>query len=161
MKNKRLALVDKATTAGYIFQQAYFKKQGIDRMAEYFREIHFAGSHDAAAWAVYTGEADVGGAKNHIFNALGKEYPDFYDKMLILARSSDVPSNGMVVRADLDAHLKARLKELLLGLNDSPEGRLVLKEFGAMSFIENRDEDYSSLYKMVAELGLDLATYQY
>lgn len=161
MKNKRLALVDRVTTAGYIFQLDYLKKQGVDNMEEYFRDIYFTGGHDASAWAVYTGEADVGGGKNHIFHGLEKEYPDFREKMLVLARSPDVPSNGMVVRADLDPQLKKRLTELLLGLDDTPDGRSVLKDFGALSFIENRDEDYQSLHKMVEELSLDLSEYRY
>lgn len=161
MKNKRLALVDRVTTAGYIFQLDYLKSQGIDNMEEYFLKIYFAGGHDASAWAVYTGEADVGGGKNHIYHALERKYPDFQEKMLVLARSPDVPSNGMVVRSDLDPLLKNRLKELLLGLDDSPEGRQVLKDFGAQSFIENRDEDYRALHKMVEELALDLSVYPY
>ena len=161
MKNKRLALVDKATTAGYIFQLDFFKKQNVKNMDEYFSKIYFTGGHDASAWAVYTGEADVGGGKNHIFNELGREYPDFQDKMLVLARSPDVPSNGMVVRADLDPLLKKRLKELMLGLEDSTEGRKVLQDFGAERFIQNSDEDYRSLYKMVDELKLDLKECRY
>ncbi len=161
MEHKRLALVDKATTAGYIFQLDFFKKQNVGNMEDFFDKIFFTGGHDASAWAVYTGEADVGGGKNHIFNELGREYPDFQEKMLVLARSPDVPSNGMVVRADLDPLLKKRLKELMLGLDDSAEGRKVLQEFGARRFIENSDEDYQSLYKMIKELNLDLSECQY
>ena len=159
MKNKRLALVDRMTTAGYIFQRVYFKKKGVADLDNHFRDVFFAGSHDASAWAVYTGEADVGGGKNHIFHALEKEYPDFQEKMRIIARSTDVPSNGLVVRADLDPLLKKRLKELFLGLDDSPEGRTVLKKFGARRFIENPNRDYRLLYKMIEELELDLAEY--
>ena len=57
MKNKRLALVHKATTAGYIFALDYFKNSGITNLDEYFSQVLFCGSHDAAAWAVYSGEA--------------------------------------------------------------------------------------------------------
>lgn len=161
MRDRRLALVDRATTAGYIFQRFYLLKHGVEDMDAYFHQVLFAGGHDASAWAVYTGEADVGGAKNHIYHALEREYADFGDKMRVLARSPDVPSNGLAVRADLDPLLKNRLKEVLLGLEDSPEGRRVLKEFGARRFIANSDDDYGALTKMVGELGLDLETYCY
>ena len=159
MKNKSLVLVDKATTAGYIFQRFYFKYYGINNMEDYFSRIAFARSHDAAAWAVYTGEADIGGAKNHIFNSLKEEYPDFKEQMVVLAESPEVPSNGLAVSKDLNPALKLRLKTLLLTLHETEAGREVLKNFGALKFIETTDNDYAVLYNMVKELGIDLNNY--
>lgn len=160
MKGKSLALVDKVTTAGYIYPLYYFKTQNID-MEKYLSKIYFAGSHDAAAWAVYTGEADIGGAKDYIFNALAREYPDFRDKMLVLSESPEVPSNGLAVRKNLSPALKLRIKGLLLTLHESEEGRQVLKNFGAIKFIETKDKDYKLLHKMIEQLGVDLTVYPY
>ena len=125
MKNKSLVLVDKATTAGYIFQLFYFNYYGIPKLEDYFSRISYARSHDAAAWAVYTGEADIGGAKNHIFNRFKEEYPDFREQMVVLAESPEVPSNGLAVRKDLNPAIKLRLKTLLLSMHDTrrPGGR--------------------------------------
>ena len=159
MKNKSLVLVDKATTAGYIFQRYYFKYNGIPELEDYFSRISFARSHDAAAWAVYTGEADIGGAKNHIFNSLRDNYPDFKEQMVVLAESPEVPSNGLAVRRDLNPAIKLRLKLLLLALHETPEGQKVLKNFGALKFIETTNSDYEVLYNMVKELGIDLHAY--
>jgi phosphonate transport system substrate-binding protein len=159
MKNKSLVLVDKATTAGYIFQRYYFKYNGINDLENYFSRISFARSHDAAAWAVYTGEADIGGAKNHIFNSLKEEYPDFKEKMVVLAESPEVPSNGLAVRKDLNPAIKLRLKTLLLGLHETAEGQEVLKNFKALKFVVTTDDDYKVLYDMVEQLGIDLHSY--
>jgi phosphonate transport system substrate-binding protein len=159
MKNKSLVLVDKATTAGYIFQRFYFAYNGINSMEDYFSRISFARSHDAAAWAVYTGEADIGGAKNHIYDSLKEEYPDFKEQMMVLAESPEVPSNGLAVRKDLNPALKLRLKTLLLSLHETATGQQVLNNFGALKFIETSDSDYEVLYKMVKELGIDLHVY--
>ena len=159
MKNKNLVLVDKETTAGYIFQRYYFKYYGITDIENYFSRISYAHRHDAAAWAVYTGEADIGGAKNHIFNSLKEEYPDFKEQMLVLVESPEVPSNSLAVRKDLNPALKLRLKTLLLSLHESTEGQEVLKNFRARKFIETSDSNYEVLYKMVKELGIDLHVY--
>jgi phosphonate transport system substrate-binding protein len=159
MKNKSLVLVDKATTAGYIFQRFYFAYNGISNMENYFSRISFARSHDAAAWAVYTGEADIGGAKNHIFNSLKEEYPDFREQMMVLAESPEVPSNGFAVRKDLNPAVKLRLKTLLLTLHETAAGQQVLNNFGALKFIETTDNDYEVLYNMVRELGINLTVY--
>jgi len=159
MKNKSLVLVDKATTAGYIFQRYYFKYSGIISMEDYFSRISFARSHDAAAWSVYSGEADIGGAKNHIFNSLKEEYPDFSEQMLVLAESPEVPSNGLAVRKDLNPAIKSRLKNLLLSLHENTVGREVLNNFGAHKFIVTTDDDYDALYNMIKDLGIDLYAY--
>ena len=161
MRHKSLVLVDKATTAGFIFQLYYFEYAGIDDMEDYFSRISFARSHDAAAWAVYTGEADIGGAKNHIFDSLAEEYPDFRNQMLVLAESPEFPSNGLAVRKDLNSALKLRLKTLLLSLHETEEGRKVLQNFGAVKFIETTNDDYAAVYNMVRGLGIDLESYSY
>jgi phosphonate transport system substrate-binding protein len=161
MKNKSLVLVDKATSAGYIFQLFYFKYFGISNIEDYFSRISFANSHDAAAWAVYNGEADIGGAKNHIFNTIMKEYPDFKEQMLILAESPEFPSNGLAVRKDLNPAIKLRIKTLLLSLHETPEGREILKKFGAIKFVATSDDDYVVVYNMVKKLGIDLQGYTY
>ena len=161
MKNRSLVLVDKATTAGYIYQLFYFKYYGINNIEEYFSRISYANSHDAAAWAVYAGEADIGGAKNHIFNNIMEEYPDFKEKMLILSESPEVPSNGLAVHKYLNPAIKVRIKTLLLSLHETPEGQEVLKNFGAIKFVATSDDDYVVVYNMAKELGIDLLEYSY
>jgi phosphonate transport system substrate-binding protein len=161
MQGKSLVLVDRATTAGYIFQLYYFKYSGIENMDDYFSEILFAGSHDAAAWSVYTGEAEIGGAKNHIYKALADEYPDFKEQMQILVESPEVPSNGLAVSRDLNPAIKLRIRNLLLHLHENDEGMEVLKNFGALKFIETNDDDYKVLYTMVNTLKINLQDFSY
>src|SRR5512139_292077 len=45
MKGKRMAFVEKATTAGYIFPRAYLRENGITDIDHYFGDVFFAGSH--------------------------------------------------------------------------------------------------------------------
>ena len=159
MKGKTLALVDKATTAGYLFQLWYFRQRGITNIEQYFSKVRFCGSQDAAAWAVFSREADVGGCKNDIFNALKASNPKFAEEMLVLAESVEVPSNGLAVRKNLEPYLKQRLKAILLDMDKSRAGRKALEEFKAIKFTETTEQDYSSLVKMVQEAGVDLSEY--
>lgn len=69
--------------------------------------------------------------------------------MVILAKSLEVPSNGLAVRKDLNPNLKVKLKEILLNLHKDKEGKEALKALGAKKFIETTDKDYASLYKMI------------
>jgi len=69
MRGKRFAFVEHATMAGYLFPLAYFKASNIPDPQRYLGQSFFAGSHDASILAVLNREADIGAAKNTIFDS--------------------------------------------------------------------------------------------
>ena len=81
--------------------------------------------------------------------------------MAVLARSPDVPENGLAVRKDLDETIKHKLKNMLTNMHTDPEGINILKKFGARKFIETSNDDYESVYRYVRQIGLNLNTYDY
>lgn len=161
MAGKRFAFVDKATTAGYLLPLKYFHKNGIRNYDTYLKEAYFTGTHEDAIYDVLNKKADVGSAKNTIYEKLIKEDERIKREMLVLERSPDVPENGLAVRKDLDDSIKRRLKDALLGMHEDPEGMGVLKNFGALRFIETTDKDYEPVVKYAKESGLNLSTYDY
>lgn len=161
MKGKRLVLVDKATTAGYLFPLAYFRNQGINDLDSFFNEVYFAGTHEDAILDVLNGKADLGAVKNTIFERLVRNNPAIQGRLVIVARSQEVPENALAVRGDLDASLKDALRNALLSMAQNPKGAAVLKQFGARRFIETLTDDYHAVYELAAQLDLNLATYDY
>jgi len=161
MKGKRFAFVEHATMAGYLFPLAYFKASNISDPQRHLGQSFFAGSHDAAILAVLNREADIGAAKNTIFDQLAGENPRIEQELIILATSGVVPQNCLAVRKDLDPDLKAELKRVLLAMEKNPEGAEVLRKFGTRGFVETTDRDYAYLYTLTAQVGIDLNTYQY
>ncbi len=161
MAGKRFAFVDKATTAGYLLPLEYFNKNGVKNFRAYLREAYFAGTHEDAIYDVLNKKADVGAAKNTIYDKLAKEDERIKKEMLVLEKSPDVPENGLAVRKDLDGSIKMKLKEALLGMDSDPEGAAVLKNFGARRFIDTTDRDYEPVVKYAREAGLNLSTYDY
>lgn len=161
MQGKRFAFVERATTAGYIFPIAYFRRQGVADLHGYLGETFFAGSHDAAILAVLNREADVGAAKNTIYDQLAKGNPRIEKELIIIAASGTVPQNGLAVRRDLDPELKRALKETLLSMEKDPAGAEALRQFGARGFVETTGADYAYVDTLSAEAGIDLKTYRY
>lgn len=160
MKGKKMAFVEEATTAGYIFPLAYLRENGISDIDHFFSEYFFTGSHDAAIYAVLNGEADVGAAKHSIFDRIRKEEPRVDRELVVLAESPRVPSNGLCVRKDLDEGLKRKLKQALLDISTDPEGEAVLKKFGAIKFIETTAQDYQPVFDLAKRAGIDIRTYK-
>ncbi len=161
MKGRRFAFVDRATTAGYLFPLAYFKGHGIANPHGFLGESFFAGSHDAAILAVLNKEADIGAAKNTVYDQLATENPRIEKELVILVASEVVPQNCLAVRKDLDPELKNALKQALLDMDKNDEGMETLRKFGARGFIETYDGDYHYLYKLASDAGINLKTYRY
>lgn len=161
MKGKKMAFVERATTAGYIFPVAYLRQHGVKDYKTFFKEFYFTGSHDASIYAVLDKKADVGASKHSIYDRVRKTDPRVDKELVILAESAKVPSNGLCVRKGLDKRLKENLKNALLNIDKDPEGKQVLERFGALKFIETTREDYNIVSKLAHEAGIDMKTYNY
>ena len=161
MKGKKMAFVEKATTAGYLFPLAYLRENGITNIDSYFSEHFFTGSHDAAVLAVLNKKADIGAAKHSMYDRVRKENPRVDQELVILAKSPSVPSNGLCVRKDLGPEVRKKLKDALLSLNVEPEGKQVLEQFGAVKFIETTADDYKPVFDMAKKAGIDILRYNY
>ncbi len=161
MEGKIFAFVDKATTAGYLLPQAYFKKHGIENYKNYLKETYFTGTHEGVINDVISGKADIGAAKDTVFYRVAKNNSRIMDELVVLERSPDVPENGLAVRKDLDVALKNKIKKALLDMHNDASGKEVLKKFGAKRFIKTTTDDYEPVFEYAKEIGLDLATYDY
>jgi phosphonate transport system substrate-binding protein len=161
MRGRRFAFVDKATTAGYLLPLSYFREHGLRDYRLYLGEAYFTGTHEDAIYDVLNGRADVGAAKNTVFERLAGADPRIRDELAVLATSPEVPENALAVRRELEGPVKERLKEVLLAMHEDPEGRAVLEKFGAARFIETSNRDYEPVFRYAREVGLDLTTYNY
>lgn len=161
MRGRKMAFVEKATTAGYVFPIAFLKDNGISDFKKFFGEYFFAGSHDAAIIAVLEKKADIGAAKHSIYDRVKKTDPRVERDLVILAESAKVPSNGLCVRKGLDESIKKNLKDALLNIDKDPQGKQVLEKFGAIKFIETTISDYKQVFDLAAKAELDIKNYKY
>ncbi|MDA8082388.1 MAG: phosphate/phosphite/phosphonate ABC transporter substrate-binding protein [Nitrospiraceae bacterium] len=161
MRGKKMAFVEKATTAGFIFPVAYLKQHGVNDYRSFFKEFYFSGSHDASIYAVLEKKADIGAAKHSIYDRVRKADPRIEKELVILAESAKVPSNGLCVRRGLDKTLKENLRDALLNIDKDPEGKEVLAKFGALKFIETTKADYAVVSRLAHDAGINMRTYKY
>src|SRR5512140_1355623 len=160
MKGKRFAFVDRATTAGYLLPLDYFHHHGISDYNHYLKEAYFTGTHEDAIRDVLNRKADIGAAKNTVFQCLAKTDSRIMKELVVLERSPDVPENAIALRKDIDVSVRNLLKETLLTMHLDPDGKKVLERFGALKFIETTNSDYSVVLNYAKEIRLDLAIYE-
>ncbi|MCK5504365.1 MAG: phosphate/phosphite/phosphonate ABC transporter substrate-binding protein [Thermodesulfovibrionia bacterium] len=161
LEGRTFAFVDKATTAGYLVPLAYFEKNGIRNYRTYFKKTYFAGTHQDSIYDVLNKKADIGSAKNIIYERLAAVDERITKELFILEESLSVPSNALAVRKDLDSSVINQLKNALLNMHNDADGRNALKNFGAQKFIETVNDDYSNVYKYLKQANLDLTSYDY
>jgi phosphonate transport system substrate-binding protein len=161
MRGKRMAFVDRATTAGYVFPLAWLKDNGVRAHDDFFSEAYFTGSHDAAIAAVLERKADVGCAKHSVYDRVRREDVRVDTDLVVLADSPPVPSNGLCVREDMEPDLQEAFRHALLELHKDPEGAKILAQVGAVRFIETTAADYEPVFDLARKAGIDLKQYQY
>jgi phosphonate transport system substrate-binding protein len=161
MRGKRFAFVDKATTAGWLLPLNFFHEIGIEDYPSWFGETYFTGTHEDAIYDVLNGKADIGAAKNTVFYRLADKDKRILDELQILATSPEVPANSLAVRSDLDPALKLKLKNILLEMDQTKEGKDILLQFGAKKFIETTVKDYDPVFQYANNVKLDLRKYNY
>jgi phosphonate transport system substrate-binding protein len=161
MRGLRVALVEKATTAGYVFPVALFRRHGVEDIEKYFGEVQFWGSHDASINAVLEGRADVGAAKNTIWEHLAGESPRLRAELRIIATSPKVPSNGLFLSRDVAPALRDAIRSTLLGLENDPAAGEVLKKLRAEGFVPTDIASYQPVFDLAREAGIEMGSYSY
>ncbi|MBI5016341.1 MAG: phosphate/phosphite/phosphonate ABC transporter substrate-binding protein [Deltaproteobacteria bacterium] len=161
MKGKVFAFVDRATTAGYLFPLAYFSQHRITDYRTYLKETYFTGTHQDVILDVLGRKADIGALKNTVYEEFVRANPKSAAELLVLARSAEVPENGLAVRKDLVPKISAALKSTLLEMHTTSTGRSALNAIGAVRFIETTSKDYQPVVELARAAGVDVAHYTY
>ena len=152
MRGKRIVFVDPATTEGYLFPLAYLHQHGVTDINLFFNEqFYFSGSHASAVFSVLDGRSDIGAAKNTVLQRLIRNDPSIASELRIIAESIEVPEVTLCLGNKIDKSLRERMKTVLLQMEKSKEGKMVLSQFEAVRFIEADRQDFVAVDKLAQE----------
>ncbi|NIA04934.1 MAG: phosphate/phosphite/phosphonate ABC transporter substrate-binding protein [Proteobacteria bacterium] len=160
MRGKSFVFVDPATTEGYLFPMAFLRRHGVKDQNSFFSRCWFSGSHASAVFAVLDGRADIGAAKDTIFNKQITSDPSIKSELQIIAQSPPVPEVTLCLRDDIPATLRQRILSVLLNMKNTARGRQVLKKFEALRFIKASDSDFALISNMAQEAGITMSDYK-
>ncbi len=154
MRQKSVALVDPATMEGYLFVLSHLRRHGVQDPASFFSRITFTGSHASAIFAVLDGRAEIGAAKDTVFDKMVAADPSIGRELRVLARSIKVPEVTLCVRKELPAALREKLAAVLLRMEKTSRGKKVLRGFEALRFIKTDRTEFDKIKKMAREARL-------
>lgn len=158
MRGKSFAFVDPATTEGYLFPLALFKKHGVANINTFFSRHFFTGSHASAISAVLDGRADLGVAKDRIYDRRIAKDPSIARELVILEKSPPTPETTLCLKRDLPSDQKKKLTDIILQMDQNSEGQRVLKAIGSLRFAKSSKADFDIVRQMDKEAGFPSRT---
>jgi phosphonate transport system substrate-binding protein len=148
MEGGSIVFVDPATMEGYLFPLVFLHQHGVTDISKFYSRYYFSGSHASAIFAVLDGRADIGAAKSTVYNRLVKNDPSIAQDLDIIAKSVKVPEITLCIRSEIAPELRDKLTEILLQMDETPEGMKVLKQFKARGFIKAEKKNYAVIEDM-------------
>jgi len=149
IKGKSFAFGDINSTSSHIVPRAMLLSAGID--VKDLLYYNYLGYQEDVIKAVLSGEFDAGS----VMESIALTYKDA--GIRILRFSEDIPEFNFSVSDSLDSKTAEGLKQTLLGLDVvTVEGATVLKAIceNYTGFTEATDDDYNTIRRMMARIGL-------
>jgi phosphonate transport system substrate-binding protein len=159
ISGKKFAFVEATSTSGYLMAAKYFKDHNIKPI-----ETVFAGKHDSVVRMVYQGQVDAGatfytepdlnGEPRDARRLVAKEYPDVYEKIIILEKTGPIPNDPVVFRKDFPKDIEDKVVQALKDISKIPEGQKALKElYNITELIDSNENEYEKITNVLLELG--------
>ncbi len=116
--NLTFAFNDPNSTSGFLVPSYYvFAKNNVDP-EQAFKELIFAGSHEATALAVANNQVDVATNNSESLVEVEKNDPAAFENIQIIWTSPEIPSDPIAYRKDLPDCLKSDIQDFFYNYDD-------------------------------------------
>jgi phosphonate transport system substrate-binding protein len=156
LRGKRYAFSDPLSNSGHLVP-VYMLAQMGETPEHFFARSIFTYSHSANVEAVAVKFVDGASVDSYVYDYLAATNPRLTEKTRIIERS---PSHGItpvVVRSDLAPAVKARVRKVLLDMDQDAKGREILRQLMIRRFVTVPDQLFDSIRQMLRVVGRDRA----
>ncbi len=151
LKGKVVAFPAPSALAATMMPLWHLKQHGLD----VFRDIdsRYVGSHESAILNVQQGTAALGCTWPPPWRNFQKTRPAEAQQLTPLFQTDTLPSVAVMARADVPPALLAQVREHLLNLNQSEEGRRILAQIGIPGFAPADHATYRPVSEFIARFA--------
>ena len=156
LRGKTMAFVDPASSSGYTYPMVLLIQRGLVRNRDprtFFRDVTFAGSHDAAMRALLNGHVDAIASFDLAREQYLKDTAD-REKIVVVAETPPIPEAGIAARDGLEPDTLARVREALLSIRGPAYADLLKRLYDIDGFEPAEDREYDSVRAAVELLGV-------
>lgn len=157
LKGKKFAFVDPISASGYLFPSLLVKNKTGQEPKTFFASTIFAGGHDKAALAVYSGQVDGAATFNDVRTNAGMP-ADIMTKTKVIDAAGPIPNDGVAVAKNFPADLQAQVTKALIDYC-AGDGKAQCKSLFAWDGLQEVKSDFYNPIRDAAKLaGIDVAT---
>lgn len=136
--NCRIGFVDPESASGYIYPIYLLMQLKINPYKN--SKVYFLKNHDNVLRAVLAGKIDAGVCLEDSLNSI--KDPEMRKRIIILAKTSEIPSDVIVCRQDAPLNLREKFLEALLEVKADDNGK-------PLTFLKAEDEDFASVEAVI------------
>jgi phosphonate transport system substrate-binding protein len=149
LKGKAVSYPSHTALAACIMPQYYLYLHGID--VKHDIQNRYVGSQESSIMNVYLGDTVAGVTWPPPWRLFQKDHPQEAAQLQIVWETSALINNSVMARDDVPSPLYDKVSELLLVLDSSAEGHVILEGMETARFHAANDDSYAVVRDYVAE----------
>lgn len=155
LRGKTIAFVDPTSSSGYIYPMALLIQRGLVNNRDpksFFREVVFAGAHDAAMRALLNGHVDAIAS----FDLAREQYlkdPAERERIVFVAETPPIPEAGIAARDGLDPETFTRVRTALISIRGPAYADLLKRLYEIDGFEPAEDREYDPVRAALELVG--------
>lgn len=152
LKGKTFAFTDPLSNSGKLSPEFLITQLG-EIPSTFFRLTFFTYSHDKSIQAVAEGMVDAAAVDSLVWNYLNISNPEFVSNTKIINISPKYGIPPVVFSNNIDPLIREQIKNILLHLHETNNGKKILDNLRIDSFTEPDDQLYNSIRVMIYEIN--------
>lgn len=154
LKGKKISFPAKTALAGSMMPQYYLHQHGLNLHKDI--SIKYVGSQESSVLSVFHNESAAGATWPGAWNIFKTERPEVEKELFILFETSSLPSNSLVYRNDLDQQAVNKIKDALLNLEKTEQGKSILKTLKLTKFVTANNDTYKPVKDFIKKFDTEI-----
>jgi phosphonate transport system substrate-binding protein len=154
LKGKAVSYPSPTALAACIMPQYFLHQHGLNINSDI--ENRYVGSQESAIMNAYLGLTAAGATWPPPWRAFQKDHPQEAAELEVLWETESLINNSVMARDDIPAQVAEQIRGLLLGLNETPEGKLILAGMETARFLPASDADYEIVRQYISIFERDV-----
>lgn len=153
LRNRSFCFTSQHCVSGYLLPLYILAQQGESRES-FFKACNCTNYHTDTIEAVARNMVDGGAVNSLIWEYCNHRSPEFTSKTKIIKKSVPVSNPPIVVRSDMEAALKHKIRKIFLGMHEDIKGKEILESLMIDKFVSVDDRAYDSIRKIKESIDL-------
>jgi len=146
LKGSHFTFNDEISNSGYNMPRAHLIEIG--ETNGFFKKVSRSGSHEESIRLVAKGKADVSAVDSLVYDYDMLNNPKYAQQTRVLKVLGPAGIPPVVVSTKVPLHLRKKIQDVLIGMNNDEEGKSILNAALVDRFVKSVDSNYDSIRDM-------------